>query len=165
MNRDNVKECCEAFLSLEIQEHHTSFLESIKVFIAGLVSFQLYRDTGDSLWKSRGVERINEFKVFSDQGSDWNFEHKLQLMEAENYACSGDYTQAEDSYKKAIASAQVHKYINDEALACELAGKFFLNTNKKTSSLEYLRLAHERYCEWGAVGKASQLFDFIAVKY
>jgi len=164
MNHDNVKECCETFLSLEIKEYYTNFLQSIKVFIAGLVSFQIYRDTGDSSWKSRGVERINEFRVFADQGSDWNFKHKLQLMEAEDYSCSGDYEQAEESYKKAIASARVHKYVNDEALACELAGKFFLNTDDKASSLEYLRLAHEKYCEWGAAGKASQLFDFITKK-
>ena len=104
---------------------------------------------------------MNEFKLWTEQGSSWNFEHKLQLMEAEHLYCCGDLELAAESYKNAITSAKAHKYINDEALACELAGKFFLDRDNVSLSLEYLRLAHEKYSEWKADGKAHQLFEFI----
>ena len=86
-------------------------------------------------------------------------------MEAEHSYCCGNLEQAAVSYKTAIASAKAHKYINDEALACELAGKFFLYVGNKSLSLDYLRLAHEKYSEWKAVGKANQLMNFINVNF
>ena len=127
--------------------------------------FQDYRQNYDSSWRSRGIEHKKEFQRLVEQGSSWNFEHKLQLLEAEDYYCRGDFEQATESYKKAISSAKAHKFINDEVLACELVGEFFLHIDNQTSSLEYLMLAHEKYCEWGAHGKASQLFSFINTKF
>ena len=167
MNRGNLKECYEAFVEYESEtkEDVFSFFRSVRVYIGGLASFQIYRDTGDIAWKSRGEECIKEFKVWAEQGSDWNFEHKLQLMKAEDYYCSGNYEKAIESYKKAIASARAHRYFNDEALACDLAGHFFLNTDDLALSLEYLRLAQVKYCKWEAHGKANQLQDFITATF
>lgn len=95
------------------------------------------------------------------EGSSWNFEHKLKLMEAEEQFSIGDVKRAKESYTMAIELAQCRKFINDEALACELAAKFYFETGDLSSSLEHYRFAHEKYCEWGAVGKANQLFGLI----
>ena len=166
MDLGNLEECYEKFLTTRVEDHFLVFFQSVRAFIAGLAAFKIYRDTvNDALWKSFGEKRVQEFKLWAEQGSAWNFEHKLQLMEAEHSYCCGHFDRAAELYKKAIASARAHKYINDEALACELAGKFFLDRDNVSLSLEYLTLAHEKYSEWKAEGKANHLFEFINGKF
>lgn len=81
-------------------------------------------------------------------------------MEAEEHYSSGNLILAKKSYKNAIESARLSRFVNDEALANELAGRFYLETGDLESSLEHFRLAHSNYIDWGAVGKASHLFDY-----
>jgi hypothetical protein len=45
--------------------------------------------------------------------------------------------------------------------AYELAGRFYLDIGDRALSFEHFRLAHETYIAWGAVGKASCLFEYI----
>ena len=164
MNHDNLKECYEAFLTTDVEEYVLMIARAYRTFIAGLAAFRIYRETCDSLWMSLGTKHMREMRTWAERGSSWNFQHKLQLMEAEYYYCNGNFEQAEQSYTNAIASATSHKYINDEALACELAGRFFLEIDS-ASSLKYWRLAHEKYFDWGAVGKANQLVNFINANF
>ena len=49
--------------------------------------------------------------------------------------------------------------------ACELAGKFYFNTGNLQISLEYFRIAHEKYDQWGSTKKADMLFQFITEKF
>lgn len=53
------------------------------------------------------------------------------------------------------------RFVNDEALACELAGYFFLEISDEDTALQYFMQAHERYHEWGAVAKSNALFEFV----
>ena len=166
MNRGNLKEYYETFLANRIDESFLYFHQSTRAYIAGLVAFKIYRETvSDSIWINRGDGCMNELKLWAVQGSDWNFDHKVQLMEAEHHFCSGNLMQATELYKKAIASARKHRSTIDEALACELAGEFFFEMGNFTTSLAYLRLAHQKYCEWGADGKATHLFSSISSKF
>jgi hypothetical protein len=52
-----------------------------------------------------------------------------------------------------------------EALACELAARFYLEIGDISSSLQHFTLAHENYDKWGATGKASQLFVYVSEKF
>lgn len=52
-------------------------------------------------------------------------------------------------------------FVNDEALACELAGHFYLKSDRKDVALQYFMLAHEKYHEWGAAAKSNALFKFV----
>jgi tetratricopeptide (TPR) repeat protein len=101
-------------------------------------------------------------KLWDEQGSSWNFRHKLQLMQAEEYFSTGDFQQARESYKNAIHTAGSHKFVNDEALSCELAGRFYFETDNRASSLEHFNLARKRYIDWGCVAKANRLLSFLA---
>jgi len=57
-----------------------------------------------------------------------NFQHKYDLVEAERCRVLGKDGEAREFYDKAIALAHENKYLNEEALAYELAGQFyFLN--------------------------------------
>jgi len=51
--------------------------------------------------------------------------------------------------------------VHEEALACELAGYFHLEFGYAEKAMEYFLLAHEKYHEWGALGKCDSLFKFV----
>ena len=133
--------------------------ESVQVFVAGLAAFRIYRETNDSIWLDRGRQHKETIKLWATEGCEWNFKQKLLLLEAEESYSIGNFSSAKQSYKKAISTAKAHKFANDEALACELAARFYLKTDDKESSKEHFRLAHTKYLEWGAVRKAEVLVD------
>ena len=54
-----------------------------------------------------------------------------------------------------------HRFINEEALACELAGHFFLKVGDNETAIQYFLQAHEKYHEWGAVAKSNLIFEFV----
>lgn len=56
-------------------------------------------------------------KIWADQGSPFNFRHKLELMQAEEHYCNGNIASARELYKSAITSAHASKYINEEAMS------------------------------------------------
>ena len=53
------------------------------------------------------------------------------------------------------------RFVNEEALACELAGYFFLEIDDKDLAIQYFLQAHEAYHNWGAVAKSNLLFEFV----
>ena len=51
--------------------------------------------------------------------------------------------------------------MNDEALASELGGYFFLSIDRNDKALQYFLHAHEKYQAWGAAAKRDALFQFV----
>ena len=99
---------------------------------------------------------------WAESASQHNFQHKLFLMEAEYAYCNNDFDSATSYYKLAIATAKKHRFLNDEALACELAGHFCLDAlEDNDSALQYFLQAHSKYHEWGAIAKANLLFESV----
>ncbi|MGK7949248.1 MAG: AAA family ATPase [Xenococcaceae cyanobacterium] len=86
-----------------------------------------------------------------------NFLHKFYLVQAEQYRVQGYYVEAMDYYDRAIAVAEKNEYINEEALANELAAKFYLNWGKIKIAKVYLSEAHYLYSLWGAKAKVQDL--------
>lgn len=99
-------------------------------------------------------------ELWARHGCGWNFEHKFELLNAEYCYCNGNLEDAKTSYKNAILKSQESKFLNDEALAYELAAKFYLETGDRQASQNHFRLAHKKYIEWGAVSKADHLLAF-----
>ncbi|MEG3978299.1 ATP-binding protein, partial [Microcoleus sp. herbarium8] len=83
--------------------------------------------------------------------------HKFYLVEAERYQVLGETTLAIDYYDRAIASAKEHEYINEEALANELAAKFYLAWGKEQIAEVYMSNAYYCYLRWGATAKLTDL--------
>lgn len=50
--------------------------------------------------------------------------------------------------------------MNEEALANELAGHFYLDTGRRSRSVHYFSQAFAKYNEWGAVVKANTLTQY-----
>lgn len=86
-----------------------------------------------------------------------NYRHKFLLVEAERLRILGRYVEAEEHYERSITSARQNEYINEEALANELAGKFFLSRGKRSIAYAYFMEAHYCYKRWGAQAKVKDL--------
>jgi PAS domain S-box-containing protein len=86
-----------------------------------------------------------------------NHLHKWQLVAAETYRWLGNKAAAIDYYDLAIAGAVAHDYVQESALANELAAKFYLDWGKDKLAADYLHTAYDRYSHWGATAKLSEL--------
>jgi len=83
--------------------------------------------------------------------------HKFYLVEAERYRVLSEHTRAIDFYDRAIALAKENDYLNEEALANELAAKFYLAWGKEKVAQVYLKEAYYCYLRWGATAKVKDL--------
>jgi predicted ATPase/signal transduction histidine kinase/tRNA A-37 threonylcarbamoyl transferase component Bud32 len=86
-----------------------------------------------------------------------NFRHKYLLVEAEMARVSGNNFEAIALYDQAIASARENEFIQNEALANELAAKFWLEKGQEEIAGLYLKKAHYGYHLWGAISKVEDL--------
>lgn len=82
-----------------------------------------------------------------------NCSHKLLLIEAELHRVKGQPEKASALYDKAIAESRKNEYLNDLALSCELAGKFYYSQNREFIARPYLLQAYKYYQQWGALAK------------
>ncbi|MEG3897934.1 MULTISPECIES: AAA family ATPase [unclassified Microcoleus] len=91
------------------------------------------------------------------QNAPMNYLHKWHLVEAERQRVSGNKAEAIEMYDRAISGAQENKYVNDEALANELAAKFYWEWGKTKVAQAYIFEAYYCYVEWGATAKVTDL--------
>lgn len=99
---------------------------------------------------------IRKMKHWSKNAPE-NFRHKLYLLQAENARLSKRFNKARNLYDLSINSANENNYVQEAALACELAGKYHLETGNQTLSGFYIRNAYQLYRDWGATAKLYQL--------
>ncbi|MBF0379769.1 MAG: AAA family ATPase [Magnetococcales bacterium] len=86
-----------------------------------------------------------------------NYSHKLHLVEAEYFALLGQGRDARDSYELAINEAHKNQYIHEEAIALELAGRYYLQQGSSNLGYYHIRNASYLYLRWGAVSKTKDL--------
>ena len=86
-----------------------------------------------------------------------NHQHKVDLVEAEKCRIFGKNYEAGDWYDRAIAGAKENEYIQEEALANELAAKFYLDWGKEKVASGYMQEAYYCYTRWGAKAKVAYL--------
>jgi predicted ATPase/signal transduction histidine kinase len=86
-----------------------------------------------------------------------NYQHQYDLVEAEKYTFLGKYTDSITYYDRAITGAKANGYIQEEAIANELAAKFYLNWGKEKVAASYMQEAYYCYAKWGAKAKTDDL--------
>ncbi|KAL7475270.1 hypothetical protein ACHAW6_001191, partial [Cyclotella cf. meneghiniana] len=158
---NEMKKSTENFIEFQVPSWVLLSIHAGHFFIVSLSSFRIYRETHDPLWAKRGKQYKERVIAWKEQGSLWNFESKSFLLEAEDYYSSGDFKSAEVSYDKAISSASQHKFVNEEALICDLAANFYLEQGNKSMALKYFKNALEHFQEWGAFAKVRTLQAFM----
>ncbi|KAL7481036.1 hypothetical protein ACHAW6_006712, partial [Cyclotella cf. meneghiniana] len=147
-NYDDMKMSAEIYLEIRMPTWHLLSGHANHFFIGGLVSFRIFRETQDPLWAQRGEQFKERINTWKERGSLWNFENKSFLLEAEEFYSKGNVEKAQVSYENAVSSSRQHKFIQEEALACELAAMFYLNIGIKSIALKYFTRAHEAYFNW-----------------
>ena len=86
-----------------------------------------------------------------------NYLHKFHLVEAQRQQILGSQAEAMELYDRAIAGAKANEYIHEEALANELAAKFYLDWGKEKVAAGYMQEAYYCYAYWGAKAKIIDL--------
>ena len=86
-----------------------------------------------------------------------NFENRAALVGAEIARIEGRELDAEHLYEQAIRSARANGFIHNEALANELASRFYAARGFEKIARVYLQDARYGYLRWGADGKVRQL--------
>ena len=131
------------------------------VFYYGLCLTQLY--AGSNKKKQYQLveliqEKIETYALWAKSCPD-NYSHKHALLKAEFARISGKNNQAMALYNEAIALAKKYRFIQIQGIACELAGRFYIEQNNETIASLYLNEAYCCYQAWGADLKTSQLED------
>ena len=86
-----------------------------------------------------------------------NYLHKWYLVEAEKHRVLGNKAEAIEMYDRAISGAKENQFLNEEALANELAAKFYLEWGKEKFAQIYIIEAYYCYIQWGATAKVKDL--------
>lgn len=89
--------------------------------------------------------------------SSTNFEHRCDLIRAEQQRVLGRRADAVNLYDRAITTAKANGYLQESALANELAAKFYLEWGKEKVAAGYMQDAYYAYSHWGAKAKTDQL--------
>jgi PAS domain S-box-containing protein len=106
---------------------------------------------------------LETLKAHSRQIDVWaancpeNFENRAALVQAEIARIEGRMLDAEHLYEQAIRSARSNGFVHNEAIAHELAARFYLARDLPTSGHAHLEQARDRYARWGADGKVRQI--------
>jgi PAS domain S-box-containing protein len=85
------------------------------------------------------------------------FENRAAIVGAELARVEGRPLDAQDLYEKAIRSARINGFVQNEAFTNELAGRFYAGRGFDKIANTYLRDARNCYLRWGADGKVKQL--------
>ncbi|KAF3890786.1 AAA family ATPase [Tolypothrix bouteillei VB521301] len=102
--------------------------------------------------------RINQEKLQKwAHHAPMNYLHKFYLVEAERHRVLKQKSEAIEMYDLAISLAQENEYLNEEALARELAARFYLEWGKQRVAQDYMTHAYYCYARWSANAKVSDL--------
>ncbi|MEH1986458.1 AAA family ATPase [Nostoc sp.] len=136
-----------------------AFLQPLYYFYDSLARLATYLDSSTQVQE----EILKKVAVSQDKMKQWahyapmNYLHKYHLVEAEKARVLGQLLEAEDFYEQAIQGARENAYIQEEALAYELAAKFYLGRGREKIAQLYMKEAHYCYEGWGATAKVKDL--------
>jgi PAS domain S-box-containing protein len=116
-------------------------------------------------WDNPATRRIRaqQLRDCDEQLRAWaadcpqNFGHRSLLVSAEIARIEGRDLEAMRLYDQAVRSAGEDGFVHGEALASELAARFYLQRDLRCVADPYLRTARVCYLRWGATGKVAQL--------
>jgi PAS domain S-box-containing protein len=135
-----------------------SFLESAEASFYGALSHAAFCDAA-----APAQQHFEALTARHKQLVEWaencpeNFESRAALVGAEIARIECRELEAERLYERAIASARANGFVHNEALAYELAARFYATRSFDEIAHLYLRNARRCYLQWGADGKVRQL--------
>lgn len=128
-------------------------------FYAGLTYLALF-STQSEIEQANTLTLVESHQTTLEQWAHYapmNHLHKWYLVEAEKQRVLGNKAEAIDNYERAISGAKANSYTQDEALANELAAKFYLDWGRERIAQEHMIEAYYCYARWGAIAKVADL--------
>jgi predicted ATPase/signal transduction histidine kinase len=136
--------------SMTVGEHY--FYESLAL----LACASLSPSPLENEVKTQLNTNVEKLQFWAKHAPD-NYQHKADLIAAELARVSGKIAEAMELYDRAIAEARDSDYIQEEAIASERAGLFYLELGRVKIARLYLTDAYYGYARWGAVAKVNDL--------
>ena len=137
-----------------------SNFEVAEYFFYGALSRAAYCDAATDDQRQRHVEALvthhRQLQLWTANCPD-NFENRAALVGAEIARIDGRDVEAMRLYEQAILSARANGFVHNEALANELAARFYAARGFDKIARAYLQEARYGYVRWGADGKVRQL--------
>jgi PAS domain S-box-containing protein len=124
--------------------------------LAHLARFAEASNVEQEIWLIRVNASQEKMRVWAHH-APMNYQHKYDLVEAEKARILEQFFEAEELYERAIQGARDNEYIQEEALAYELAAKHYLTRGREKIAQTYMKEAHYCYDRWGAKAKVADL--------
>lgn len=134
----------------EIPNHH--FYEALTM----LALYPKASSSDKSKYMKQVKKNMAKLKKWAKDAPE-NYMHKYNLIDAERLRVTGKINEARLVYDKAIDGASKNDYIHEEAIAYELAGKFYLDQKAEDLAEFYFKASYNAYREWGAEAKLKNL--------
>jgi len=99
------------------------------------------------------LRQLKKFASFSPM----NHQHRYFLIEAELARVKGNHGRVMLLYEKSIDLAKENRFVQDEAIACELASTYCMERGMMRIAKTYMQEAYSCYQRWGATVKLKQL--------
>jgi PAS domain S-box-containing protein len=137
-----------------------SMLETAEYHFYGALSLAA---SWDSIAADQHASNLEALAAHHRQLEIWaancpeNFENRAALVGAEIARIEGRDVEAMRLYEQAIGSARANGFVHNEALAFELAARFYEARGFEQFAHLYLKKARHCYLSWGADGKVRQL--------
>jgi GAF domain-containing protein len=102
------------------------------------------------------TENLHSLERWAESCAE-SFSHKHRLVAAEAARLEGREIEAMRLYEQAVLSARANGFIHDEAIAYEVAARFYAAQGFDKIADTYLLQARSGYDRWGAEAKVRQL--------
>ncbi|WFU74110.1 trifunctional serine/threonine-protein kinase/ATP-binding protein/sensor histidine kinase [Bradyrhizobium sp. CB2312] len=102
------------------------------------------------------LDHYRQLQMWTEANPE-TFEDRATLVGAEIARLEGQVQNAQELYDKAIREAHKQGFVHNQAIANEIAGRFYAERGYEKIAATYLRAARACYLRWGADGKVRQL--------
>jgi PAS domain S-box-containing protein len=102
------------------------------------------------------LDHHSQLQIWAAENPE-TFEDRAALVGAEIARIEGRVLNAQELYDKAIREAHKYGFVHNQAIANEIAGRFYAERGDEKIAATYLRAARVCYLRWGAEGKVRQL--------
>lgn len=137
-----------------------SQFETAEFRFYGALSHAAYWDSASPDQRQQQFEALTahyrQLEIWAEHCPE-NFENRSALVGAEIARIEGRVLDAERLYEHAIRSAHANGFVHNEALASEIAARFYAARGFGKIAHAYLQDARSGYARWGADGKVRQL--------
>jgi len=153
---EKVQELHASYPGLKVKSGFVLYLESFSFPLVAVAVME--QSSKDCKWKKLAKTLMCQLKAWAET-CPWNFQHQYDLLSAEMAFREGNIETAAVAFENAIRNAAGHRFVNDQAIACERAAIFSSAIGNKHTAADYYKQAYDLYMQWGARQKAGDIMQ------